>query len=831
MRRFLLLLLFIVILSYGQTILMYFWQDDSALMFRLQHPVGAMGSFGPSIWADRGAYRYMVIPFVPFFPLFGLQPVGYFAIGLLSYVIATGCFYLFARELFNKKENAKIATLFFAAGYIGSDMMFRIINSWQSNTGLILSLLTLYFYAKYKNKGKLKHYLCGLAFYLATIELVYIRSHSLVGSIVIMELLFTNLRSLKWSFVRLVPFIALFYFWYFRDPNFGSPSLPNIGMLTSFFGTIGNGFIPSIISESMAAKYGLKSAVILYIGIVSCFSFLIRQMGKSKGMVGLYGVGSLFVFIANYMFFIQDFYWYTRTDAFLSVVAGTLVAYSVGVVSLLSWRHSQKLGKILVVGFTILSSQIFGYFMQYPTSLFSSTHRYLYFSSIGYCIVFAGLVSLIHKRARLYVVAALLCILLILGVRYQAKIVRERSIPSRDFYTTLLSEVPRISKGSIFYFEIEDNPFYQRQFSDFFSVGSMPESTALAIYYGLDRDDIRFVTNYDELVSILAKNRELINQTYAFYYGSAGLKNRTEYLRTSLMTVQTDPTPPGYVDVSFDAYVTIDESLLQKMTRSPIDATIQNKMISYLKARDTFYKSSSITSLSEWRYQEVSNALDMNGDTSWRGHRIYWDDNEHDAIVVELPQSTTISRFMWINWIPSLTPTSYTIQVSTDSKTWTQVFAMEDGQAKEANQRIEHSFPPVSARFVKMDIEDTLTNDSPGIVDVEVIESQYDVLSSKFIHDFLASPFTYVNTPPSTLSTITVVVYTDKGKTTVSTPVKSYDRMMSYTIPVLIGGSTINKIEVTVPKPLNLTYKNTGVKSLRLEDLSQRGLVKEFSRN
>ena len=831
MRRFLLLVVFIIILSYGQTILMYFWQDDSALMFRLQHPVGPMGSFGPSIWADRGAYRYMVIPFVPFFSLFGLQPVGYFAIGLLTYAIAAGCFYLFARELFKKKENAQIATLFFAAGYIGSDMMFRIINSWQSNTGLILSLLTLFYYARFKNNGKLKHYLYGLVLYLATIELVYIRSHSLVGSIVIMELLFSNIKSLKWSLIRLVPFIALFYFWYFRDPNFGSPDLPNIAMLTSFFGTIGNGFVPSAISEAMNTKYGLKSALVIFTGIVACFSLLIHHLGKNKRMIGLYITGSVIVLITNYMLFIQDFYWYTRTDAFLSVLAGTIVAYSVGIVSLFSWRQSHNLGKILVVGFTILSSQIFGYFMQYPTSLFSSTHRYLYFSSIGYCIVFAGLVSVIHEKVRSYVVATSLCVLLVLGIGYQAKIVRERSIPSRDFYASLLTEVPTISKGAVFYFEIEDNPFYQRQFSDFFSVGSMPESTALAIYYGLDRDDIRFVTNYDELVSILAKDQKLIDQTYAFYYGSTGLKNRTQQLRTSLLTQQVDPTPPGYVDVSFEAKTAIDKSQLQKMTRSPIDTILQAKILSYLRARDAFYKTASITSLSEWRYQEIANALDMSSDTSWRGHRIYWDDNEHDAIVVELPHSVTISRFVWTNWIPSLTPTSYTIQVSNDSKTWTKVFSMEDGLEKEANQRVEQSFSPVSARYVKMDIEDTLTNDSPGIADVEVIESQYDALTLKFIQDFLVSPFTYVNTPPPGLSTISVTVYTDKGKSTVWTPIKSYDTMISYTVPVLIGGSRIDKVEVTAPAPLNLNYQNTEIKSIRLEDLNRRGFVKEFSKN
>src|SRR5574341_2304004 len=79
-----LLIFLISLIAYGQTLLMYFWQDDSALMFKLQHPAEAAGSFGIGLW-ERSPYQYLLVPFVPFFPLFGLEPFGYFLVGFLRY--------------------------------------------------------------------------------------------------------------------------------------------------------------------------------------------------------------------------------------------------------------------------------------------------------------------------------------------------------------------------------------------------------------------------------------------------------------------------------------------------------------------------------------------------------------------------------------------------------------------------------------------------------------------------------------------------------------------------------------------------------------------------
>lgn len=55
-----LLILFVIFISYGQTLRMYFWQDDSALIFKLQNQGPASGSFGVGIIGDGPENRKKV---------------------------------------------------------------------------------------------------------------------------------------------------------------------------------------------------------------------------------------------------------------------------------------------------------------------------------------------------------------------------------------------------------------------------------------------------------------------------------------------------------------------------------------------------------------------------------------------------------------------------------------------------------------------------------------------------------------------------------------------------------------------------------------------------
>lgn len=57
------LLLFVVVLiSYGKTLNMYWWIDDSGILFKMVHPLEAAGNLGAGIFGG-GAYRFLATPF------------------------------------------------------------------------------------------------------------------------------------------------------------------------------------------------------------------------------------------------------------------------------------------------------------------------------------------------------------------------------------------------------------------------------------------------------------------------------------------------------------------------------------------------------------------------------------------------------------------------------------------------------------------------------------------------------------------------------------------------------------------------------------------------
>src|SRR5258706_6522153 len=230
------------LIAYGQTLLMYFWQDDFALIFKLQHPVEPAGSFGPGI-IGNGAYKYLVTPYAALYPILGTNAFLYFLVGLLSYFVVIYCFYLVAKTIFEDKKDyisAYVATVIFASGYIGSDIMFRVINSWQTNIGLVLALISLkYFLSLIKeqsNRKQIVNYIISLGFYFFATEFVYIRSHSLIFVYLAIELIYLlkkiNLKGLIKSVLRQLPFWAIFYFRYVRDIPSGE------GGLNGFFNAI-----------------------------------------------------------------------------------------------------------------------------------------------------------------------------------------------------------------------------------------------------------------------------------------------------------------------------------------------------------------------------------------------------------------------------------------------------------------------------------------------------------------------------------------------------------------------------------------------------------------
>lgn len=858
------------LLAYGQTLRMYFWQDDSAIIFKLQHLQGPAGSFGEGI-IGSGPYKYLISFFVPFFQFFKLEPFYYFLVGFLSYLVVVFVFSLLAKALFKdiKDKGAKtavfFATLVFAAGYVGSDIMFRISNSWQSNLGLILAILsfTLFIKSLKERNGKLIYYLLSLFLFLACTEFVYVRSHSLVFPILAIDILIAScqlkIRKILWIALRQIPFWLIFYVRYLKGESMGSSALTKIindllhgkfEILTGFIATIGNGFIPDIL-QSRFIRFFPGRFNILYLLLFVVITWVIFSFFKLEKSRKYLATAFLFLgYLLNRYFIGQDLYWYRTKEAFIAGASGIYVSILLIFLTIFLWKKYKAIAISIILGYLIFVSQIFGYFIQYPDSIFSTTHRYLNYPFIGYSLVIAGIsyaLFKVNKKTGIFLLSGVVVTNLVLGVHYQFKLIKDRSIPTRAFYINLKSFVPSVRKGATFYFDVKADPFLRQQFNDFFSVGSMPNSTALAIYYGVDRNEIKFITEIDDLLFKLSTKEINSENLYTFYYGDEGLINTTLNFKEALSggSKKVFAGTPVMLNVPIKVHleegnISYPYSFSGKKRR---DFTIEEKrnFIAYFNSRRNYYQNVHAESLSEWKFQEIANIIDDNIDTSWRGHRIYWHDNRHDEVLLDLGTAKVINRLVWVNWIRTLAPTGYEIETSVEGERWLKVKEVLKGPKREDGERVTEVFSDVPARYVRLNISETQSGDAPAISEIEVVQSQHNLDINKAF-GFLYDPFAYIENI-SEMNIVLSGIYpflnvranwkTDKGGGFRDQPVKSINEFYYFNEILIPGGTKFLDLNLkVVGAPLVITRQdNILLRNPGLVELSNLSLIKKLSEN
>lgn len=878
-----LLIIIIVFIAYGQTLGMHFWQDDLALLFKLQHLEGRAGSFGEGLW-ERGSYQYLVVPFVPFFKIFGLEPFGYFLVGLFTYVLAAGAFYLFSKELFQNKKPALFSTVIFAAGYIGSNTMFRIINSWQTNIGLILALLTFWVFTKYLHQKGFVKYIVSVGLFLATIELVFIRSHSLVLPILALDFLIgmsaINIKQISFLIFRQFPFWFLWFQWYLRDPEYGAPGITSflhnilikgeVELLSPFFANVGNIIASDMLQMKLISIVAaLIESPILWLNILTTIvsSMLIVVIAKivktSNKLKVLIFIGLLTATALNLFFITKDSIWYRDLQSQISGLIGMQSVILITYLVIVLWRLNRNISVALSFGLIFLLSQVFGYYSKYPTAIFPTPHRYFSYAFLGFCIIFGSLTYFLTQRFQrkgLLLLIIIVCVNLILSLNYQQKFIIENSIPARKFYTDMKRFLPHIQNGDYFYFDVEGSDFYQRQFSEFFGVGSMPESTALAVYYGVDRYELSRFTDFNEMIFSMNKDRIPLNKIHTFYYGGKGLISTTSHIRSalekasaqevleindnrsSIVNLQNGNTSPAsYILLSFKARIlpSIEDIGVNSPMHKPNVQHIH--IIDYLLARQNYYKTIKAKSLSEWRSQEIQYIVDNNPSTSWRGHRIYWHEKRKEQVILDLGTVQSMSGVVWTNWINRLTPTSYTIEISQDGNVWTEVKKVRDGKEREAGEIVVDPFDSAQARFVRFTISETLTDDSPALSEIEIISSSFNDIDPKVATEFIASPLNFISNREelqsiisqlSSLLTIQVEWETNKGKNAAQIPIGEFGQMRDHKVILDPGGTILKDISLTIPSiPARIDVSSATLRNLSLKEIKKFGLVKRFVEN
>lgn len=769
-----LVLLILTFISYGQTLSMYFLIDDNALIYKLQHFDQNVGLWGKGLFGE-GPYRHIVDQFILFYPISGVNPTPYFAVGILLYFLAAVVIYLFVNSLTRNKIISLGAASIFAAGYVGSETMFGIVNSWQTTRGIIMALGSFWLFWQFIKSKRFIFYILSVVLFFFSLDTVYIRAHGLVFAILFFDLLFWpvifQFSSILNFLIRQLPFLLIHYHIYLSSTDsakrFGFFKLLNDAiiekkyeLLTIPFQDTGNLFVPDKLT-----------------------SIVDRIVEQSISLPTEFSLGS-----------------------FLS---GLILFFVLIYLLLKNFKKENLLARVLLFSFIWSVANFIVFWLRETEHTLWTTHRYFLYSFAGISLFLSAVFYLIAKQMKkvrwrkifTLSVLAVILIYLWLGVNYQKSFNERRSFPAKRFFFAFKQAVPNIPKGAVLYFDLVNDNQVRGEFGSFFG-GIFSEGSNLAIYSeGIDyMIDFTFTYKFNDVLRMLREEEVALDKVFTFYYGGRGLHNTTSSTRQllkenkivhispsafssnvqqqndkELFYTQTEISSFNGKNVGKNPVITVNlptntsslipsefnfsMSVQPKITQLPyeiegrqisIEPDKRRQIFDYLISQNNFRKTAQIFSASFWKDQEAKFAIDGRVDTSWRGHRGFWDEidrgrsKEKEYLMVDFGKVLTIGQVMWVSAQRPLVPTHYRILTSLDGINWKLATEVIRNNLLAEDTVILDSFSPQTARFVKMEVLKTYGNDGPEIKEFEVIESRFAGLDRKFVEFVKSSPFAYI---------------------------------------------------------------------------------------
>lgn len=818
-KHFVLLLVLIAFVSYGQMLFMQPWQDDNALLFKLAHinePAGYFG-IGP---IGNGLTKWAHTPFIPIYYLFGYNTVFYFALLLVLYIVSAIFIYK-AFSVILGEAGGRVAGFLYSAGYVFSDGVWRMANSATTSFSIIFISLFLVGYWKFSKSKNLFWYLLALAGFFLASEVTIVRTHYFFAVVVFFELTFFSLRnlltSLIHSVIRLVPFFYIFNNWALTASSSRTGEAQEFSLAWfngqfhlyyGFLSSISNLIIPDWLTgylfviqrwvDSFVNMHvPVLRLVLLLVPTALIFIILKNHPGRKILVPILVFINAVWVLVSKQLF-VAPLLSPTIEQFFIATLGGTLLL--IGGLSFLVLGRNKWL--FLFLSFWMLVN-IAVYSAYNPTFQYGTVERYMAHSFVALVGIF-GLLFVLLPKTGLGKIGKLLIITLGVGnlvsaVIYQNNILHARSFPAKEFYNDLKILRPTIEKGDILYFDVADN--IQRQYNDAVSTAQMPEATAFAWRYGIDRYDIKLTTDFNELLEIIATDNIPLENINTFWYSKEGLADTASFVRaffggtqkTQDLTfnlpqvsetvmrkgqkgtvweqseIEIKPIEPlnsiTPLELKFEITANVfadkidypltqeDAKLTQEQRQFWGNPELRTLALSYNKEKEYLLANSKYSASSQWQNKVVKNLADSDIGSLWQSERTGWG-REFTFIEINLPIIQEIERVAWINGFSSNTPTGYNIQVSLDGQNWQEVARVNNPQRIDGREAQVISFSPTRAKYLRMVLTETLNGDSPVIAELWVVPSKFSKLDIRLAEQFLEKPFAFVPDEGSFLSTI-----------------------------------------------------------------------------
>ena len=754
-------------------VLMLPWQDDNALFFKLAHISDAAGYLGRGLLGE-GPYKYTAFWYYPIYKFFGFNTYAYFAYTLFLYGLATLVVYKVFSEVLGKPVG-KLAGFLFACGYVASDGFIRLYNSAATSLSIILIAFILYTYEKLKKEKRLLWYLSALAAYWLAVETARYRNHYLIAIPFLLEVgvFLSSKYGLKKKIIglvlRLTPFFAIFRYYFLVTGDSRSSQVKEFLLsfgrgewyrLYGFLATVTNLVILDWLTrflDGFTRPYLVTVILLLIVGL----AVLILNPKKRRWI----GLGGLFIggwIIISRKIFINPVLNLSSFELVKTLLGGLLI-----VLFILGnrWISTKRRFLYFLLGGWALINLI-AYSAYMPTVVYETQNRFLAHSFFA----LVGLLALLVENKKKWFLPVVFWGLgnLLFSIKTQNNILKTRIFPVVSFYQQLKNAVPNLSKGDVLYIDVADN--MRVPFSHAFSVAQMPEETALAWRYGVDRYDIRLVTTYDDLQKLLkigfitdTDNQPIkMGNIYTFFYSDKGLINTTDLFNHGSQVRGVNfkvLTNDGKTAITFFEPLvsvlptTLNLTLsgtLKKFEPSglvTIDKKTQDLAFDYQRAKKTFL-GSSVKTTNYWRDYVPKNLNDGRLDTAWQADRVLWDQAGVDGGAVmafKLQRKLDINRLVWVNAFANNSPTEYVIEVSGDGIFWKEAKKVNSQRRLESGEMKIEEFAQLETQFIRMRITKTLNNDSPGVAEVWVVPSEYEDLDIVMAEKYLKAPLDYVS--------------------------------------------------------------------------------------
>ncbi len=859
-------LLIITVISYGQMLNMNFYQDDNALMFKFSHIYEPAGNLGIGI-LGQGPYKYTLAPYLPIYYMFGTNPLPYYLLGLFFIILGSYSVYLLFLEIFGNNAKTWVASLLYACGYIGSDGQIRIFNSVLTSLSIIFICATIGFYHRYYRSRKLKWYILSIVSFFLALNSGFIRTHYSIFIVVAFEIIFFLLhkytsikiivKSLLVTIFRLLPFIFLFYQFIYLglDSRSGQGKEFLYAIFNgelyntfSFFTTLGNMLLSNqifpIIFEFIQRTFHFiiipRYIIAFFLSLLLCLIVCLykKKLISFKLSTLIMVIASIALLASRTIFSYNQLT--TNTNNAISLFTGIFF-----VIIMIVFTKVLPDRKYAVLLFVWIASNLAVYSVYLPTSPLNSDDRYITHSFIP----LVGLLSLwsinLYEKftSKMKYLPVLLLSLwgifnLLSAIKWHNEIITNRSNPTKRFFSELQNYYPSVPKGSLLYFYIPDKPNAHSFYDAGFGVGQMPDQTAIAWRYGIDRYDITLVNSFadlkkeasnknipiDDIYTFIADPDKLINTTEKTHFL---LKNHTYFKDILNLNSKTkldiSPTKTKFhlepinihvnnvfslTDIKLNLKITGEPMSISGLVfpiqkddfNQPFSITTTTFALAYKANQDSYFKNVSAISSNSWKEHDPSLMVDQNPQTYWQGDRIKWS-SEKSNITLDLKNPVDIAGITYKNGPSSLAPTRFEVLVSIDGKVFHKVSDVTrlytDQESYSRFQKV--IFEKSKARYVRVNFLQTSSNDSPGISEIEVIPEEFRDLDLSETKKFMMSPYNFVFTAQDWFKISNN--FKDTGFIKISWRTNGSSKLKSTlesTLPLIYDGLPHN-IELTIP--------------------------------